>query len=233
MTSTALREQIKAVLLAPLPAAAANALLSLWRKYYWWRKTRVVPRKNRKIARALVERGRPVKLELGSWKRPGRVDWTFSDIGGSGDIQLDLTQPIPFPDNSIECIYSSHLLEHFSYPHPMLDLLQECRRILKPGGEFSIAVPNARIFLDAYHSADTFLVSKFCSHDIGLEYKTKIDYVNFIAYLGGEHKHLFDSENLPAILSEAGFRDARIRPFDESLDLEVRRHESIYASGHK
>ena len=160
-------------------------------------------------------------------------DWISSDIGGSGDIQLDFTQPIPFPDDSVEIIYSSHVLEHFSFPHPMLDLLRECRRILKPEGTFSIAVPDARIFLNAYANPTGFNRELFCGYDVGLTYQSKIDYVNFIAYMAGDHKHLFDEENLVAVLSQAGFRDVSLREFDPALDLPIRKHESIYAIGRK
>ena len=189
--------------------------------------------RNRRIVREIVRRGLPIRLELGSWKRAGMEDWITSDINGNGDLQLDLSQPIPFPDNSIDKIYSSHLLEHFSYPTPMLDLLQECNRILKPGGIFSIAVPNVRIFLDAYYDDQKFDKGKYCTYDVGLTYKSPMDYVNFIAYLGGEHKHLFDGETLVNILQEAGFNDVNLREFDPSMDLNERRHESIYAEGVK
>jgi predicted SAM-dependent methyltransferase len=233
MNFTRPKSAAKAFLLAMLPASAVNIVLSPWRKFYWWRKNRIVPGRNKNIARAIVARGQPIKLELGSWTRPGREDWTFCDLGGNGDLQLDLTQPIPFPDDSVERIYSSHLLEHFSYPHPMLDLLGECHRILQRGGELRIAVPNARIFLEAYLSSKPFDVQRYCSYDVGLSLKSKIDYVNFIAYMGSDHKHLFDVENLVEVLSQAGFREVHIGEFDPSIDLEERRHESIYAVAHK
>lgn len=216
-----------------LPDTAINLISIPWRKFYWWRRTRISPSRNRRVIAALVSSGKPINLELGSWRRDGLDDWVFSDLGGGGDVQLDLVKPIPFPDSSVDRIYSSHLLEHFSFPHPMLDLLRECHRILKPGGEFSIAVPNARIFLDAYANPNGFEAKKYCSHDVGLTYKNKIDYVNFIAYLGGEHKHLFDIDNLPSVLTEAGFQNARVRDFDPSLDLEERKHESIYAIAYR
>jgi predicted SAM-dependent methyltransferase len=160
-------------------------------------------------------------------------DWVATDINGNGDLQLDLTQPIPFPDNSIEKIYSSHLIEHFAYPSPMLDLLRECIRILKPGGVFSIAVPNARIFLEAYMDDGDFDREKFCSLDVGLTYKTRIDYVNFVAHMGGEHRHLFDEENLLEILEEAGFAHVKLREFESPMDRDDRRRDSVYAEGRK
>jgi predicted SAM-dependent methyltransferase len=210
-----------------------NVILKLWRTLYWFQRRQISPRKNKKIVRKLVEKKSPIKLELGSPKRLGMEDWIASDINKGGDIQLDFTQPIPFPDNSVDCIYSSHVLEHFSYPNTMLNLLRECHRILKVGGSLSIAVPNAKIFLDAYACGDLFEKNKYCSYDVGLKYKYKIDYVNFIAYMGGDHKHMFDEENLVGVLEEAGFGKAKIRDFDPSIDLEVRRHESIYAEGIK
>lgn len=212
-----------------LPSSVLNATVALWRKVYWWRRKRISPRRNRRVVAEILRRGGAIELELGSGKRPGMEDWIASDIGGGGDIQLNLTQPIPFPDNSVDRIYTSHVLEHFSYPSPMLDFLRECKRILKKGGSLSIAVPDAGIFLDAYMHPDSFEKEKYCTWDVGLSYKNRIDFVNFIAYMGGDHKHMFDEENLMSVLKEAGFRDVRIRGFDPEVDLQYRQHESIYA----
>jgi predicted SAM-dependent methyltransferase len=228
-TRRGVKSLVKGILATCLPASAVEKVLLPWRKLYWYRRLRLDPKKNARIAARIVASGKPIKLELGSWKRPGMEDWIASDLGGGGDIQLDFTQPFPFPDNSIEKIYSSHVLEHFSYPNQMLPLLQECLRILKPGGIFSIAVPNARLFLDAYFDDANFDRATFLGYDVGLKYRSKIDYLNFIAYMGGEHKHLFDGDGLVEVLRESGFRDARLRDFDPLIDLEVRRHESIYA----
>src|ERR1043166_2013518 len=111
----------------------------------------------------------------------------------------------------------------------MLELLRDCHRVLKPGAPLKIAVPNARLFLDAYHEPSSFDREKFFSYEVGLHYTSRIDVVNFIAYLGGEHRFMFDEDNLPRVLEEAGFRDARVREFDPSIDLERRRHESLCA----
>lgn len=225
------RHVVKSCLWRMFPDRVAESILRRWRQVYWWNKGRIRPARNRRVVREAIGSGLPINLELGSWKRPKMEGWITSDINGSGDLQLDLTHAIPFPDDSVEKIYSSHLLEHFSYPSPMLDLLQECRRILKPCGVFSIAVPDARLFLDAYYDDRQFEREKFCAYDVGLTYKNRMDYVNFIAYLGGEHKHLFDRENLITILQEVGFSEVTLRNFDPLIDLEERRHESIYAQG--
>jgi predicted SAM-dependent methyltransferase len=208
-----------------LPAPA----IALYRRLYWWSHRRPRPVLARRKIRRLLATKAPLKLELGSGPRIGMEDWTSVDLNIGADIQWDLSTPLPFPANSIDAIYSSHMLEHFTYPTPMLSLLRDCHRILKPGGSFSVAVPNARLFLAAYEQPEGFDVAKFCSHDVGLHFTSPIDVVNFIAYLGGEHRFMFDERNLPLVLEEGGFRSAEIRQFDPSTDLEQRRHESIYA----
>ena len=108
------------MLVGSLPKHVAEKVLTPWRKLYWWQQMRNTKRRTSRIAAAIVRSGKPIKLELGSGKRPGMEDWIAADLGGSGDIQLDFTQPMPFPNGFVEQIYSSHVLEHFSYPHPLL-----------------------------------------------------------------------------------------------------------------
>lgn len=228
-----IRETVRKSLAAVLPQRVSDAGLAVWRRAYWATRRWALARRDRATIPELLHAGRPIRLELGSPKREGMEDWVASDIHGGGDLALDLAAPLPFPDDSVQAIYSSHVLEHFAYPAPMLGLLRECRRILVPGGEFAVAVPNARIFLEAYANPEGFDRRRFCTHDVGLRYTSRIDCVNFIAYMGGDHRHLFDDENLVAVLAEAGFREVRLRDFDPRVDLAARRHESIYASGVK
>ncbi len=231
--SVTTRAKVQRLLLAVLPESVVDDGLALWRSIYWKRRNSISSRKNRRTVARMIETGEPIRLELGSPKREGMENWVATDINGGGDLKVDFTRPLPFPDNSVQRIYSSHVLEHLSYPHPMVDFLRECRRILEPGGEISIAVPNARIFLEGYLRPTEFDIARYCTHDVGLAYKSRIDVVNFIAYMGGDHKHMFDEQSLQIILTEAGFTNVSLRDFDGRLDLAARRHESIYAAGIK
>lgn len=216
-----------------IKSALGETFLIHWRRFYWWNKSRINPAKNKRIIRSFLKERSVINLELGTSKRPEMVGWIASDINGNGDLKLDFTKPIPFPDESVDRIYSSHVLEHFSYPNPMLTFLSECHRILKKGGEFSIAVPDAELFLKGYFDPENFDKDALCAWDTGLNYSSPIDYVNFIAYLGGEHKHLFDRQNLNDILEEVGFKQVSARKFDPSIDLKYREYGSIYAIGLK
>jgi predicted SAM-dependent methyltransferase len=188
--------------------------------------------RNVPVIQALLENTAPIQLELGAGGR--RITgWTAIDHQGDCDLCLDLSQPLPFPDRSVKQIYSSHVFEHFSYPHPMQDLLAECYRVLQPGGYFKIAVPDAAIYLNGYAGSKDFDPEKFCLYKPAYHYHSKIDFVNYIAYMAGHHRHLFDADNLVAILSEVGFQQVRLTEFDRTLDIEERHYESIYAEGTK
>ena len=218
---------------AVLPGRLFTAALNLRRRVYWWNRRRARPLQARRIVTSLVESGRPFTVELGAARREGVADWVTLDLNGTADIRHDLTRPLPFPDASVDRVYSSHVLEHFTYPTELLPLLRECLRVLKPGGVISAAVPNARVYLDAYFRPEGFDRARFCAYEVGLHYTSRIDVVNFVAYLGGEHKFLFDEENLPRVLQEAGFRDARLRPFDPAIDVPEREYDSLYAEARK
>ena len=188
-------------------------------------------RKRRCIKKIAYGRER-VCLEIGSSEvRPG---WFTMDIGVKADIHHDLLKGIPLPDNSVDQLYCSHLLEHFSYRN-LIELLGACKRVLKPGGSFKISVPNAEIYLKAYSEPEKFSKDKYCVWKPGLNYFSPIDYVNYMAYMEGEdgainHRHLFDEKNIVGILKTAGFKDVGIRDFEPGLDPDKRRYESIYVS---
>jgi predicted SAM-dependent methyltransferase len=187
---------------------------------------------SRLIVRKLLKSGDPIKLELGSGKKRGANGWTTLDRTPGCDLYCDLAKGIPFPDQSVTAIYSSHVFEHLTYKEAQI-LLDECLRVLIPGGKFSICVPNARLYLSAYVNNRDITDERFFEYRPAYNRTTRMDYVNYVAYMDGEHKYMFDEENLVYILRQKGFKNARLRSFDKSLDREARDHESIYAEGFK
>lgn len=183
-------------------------------------------RRARRLQEKLLSQNQPVQLELGSTKP--RKCWITVDMSEGADLILDLTKPLPFPDSAVDKIYSSHLLEHFHYPD-IIALLNECYRVLKNGGSFSVCVPDAAIYVNAYCSREEFDVKTFCVYEPAFHYYSKIDLVNYIAYMGGHHKHMWDRENLVGVLRSIGFQRVTLRDFDPELDLKERAYESIYA----
>ena len=184
-----------------------------------------------KIRRLLAER-LEISIEVGSGSKKGKGEWITIDLNEESDLQWNLVKGIPFPDQSINKIYSSHFFEHLSYKETQL-FLDECKRVLKPNGKFLICVPNARLYLMAYASGEVLDPNTFFGHEPAYNHTTRMDYVNYTAYMDGEHKYMFDEENLIHILNAKGLRNAHLRPFDPELDMIERDFESIYAEAEK
>ena len=183
-------------------------------------------------ARLFFDKRRVNRLEIGPGGVKTKEGFITSDLSFRTDFPYDLRLGLPFPDESLDLIYSEHVLEHFRYPD-LVALLRDCYRTLKPNGVFSLAVPNARIYLEAYSHPETFDARTYCTYDTGLSLRTPIDYVNYMSYMGGEHRHMFDEESILALLGQIGLREVRLRPFDPALDQPERRYESLYAQGVK
>jgi len=173
-----------------------------------------------------------IYLEIGAGEKKGKNDWVTLDLNMKSDICWDLRQGIPFPDESIHKIYSSHLFEHLYFQEGQT-LLDECFRVLVKGGIFSICVPNSRLYIEAYLNGNELDRSKFFRVESVYNNTSRIDYVNYTAYMGKAHKYMFDEENLVAILEKKNFRNVHLREFDPQLDKQERDCLSIYAEAQK
>ena len=151
----------------------------------------------------------------------------------------DLATGIPFPSDSIDVVYHSHVLEHLDR-NVANTFLTEVKRVLKPGGIHRIVVPDFERAVAEYarHLAQ-------CERDPA-EMARHDDYVAGIleqsvqreAYgtslqrpirrflenallgdarrRGQTHQWMYDRFNLSARLAEAGYRDPRRVTFDTS-----------------
>lgn len=175
----------------------------------------------------LLESSHTIKLELGSGSKRGVDGWTTVDLYGA-DINWDLRHGIPLPNESVDRIYSSHLLEHIPYQQ-LICFLRECRRVMKAEAEFLVCVPNARLYIDAYKEGRIFRSKDTWWKPGIVNTGSLMDQLNYVAYMRDEHKYMFDEENLINTLLQAKFSKVNIREFDEKLDLPERKNSSIYA----
>jgi len=180
----------------------------------------------------LINERKTIYLEIGAGNKKGKNGWITLDLTPDCDIYWDLNKGLPFTDESICKIYSSHVFEHFTFKEGQR-LLDECLRVLKIGGIFSICVPNAKLWIDAYSNNKSLNITQFFGYKLAYTNISQIDYVNYIAYMDGHHKYMFDEKNLIIILKRKGFRNVRLRNFDPNLDLKERNYGSIYAEAQK
>ena len=102
-----------------------------------------------------------MKLNIGSGFVKGAKEmdgWTCIDFAyepnqteWQGDytyIKHDLTTiPWPVGEDSADCIFASHIFEHFTYDQ-VLPVIRECHRVLKVGHPIRIICPDPRIFVN-------------------------------------------------------------------------------------
>ena len=176
-----------------------------------------------------IWRSSQTQLEIGSGPTK-RAGWMTLDTCKGADIYWDLRYKTPFKESSFDRVYCSHVLEHFSYQN-LIKLLSEVHRILRPNGEFLIAVPDASIYVDAYIGKRD--AAELMQYKPAIASDKSMDVLNYIFYMDGHHKFMFDSENLAFHCGAAGFVSCISRPFDPTLDMTARDYESLYMSCRK
>ena len=96
-------------------------------------------------------------LNIGCGRRY-HEDWVNLDLETSDPsvIRHDVNEGIPFEDGRFAAVYHSHILEHLE-PADGRKLIQECYRVLKPGGILRVVVPDleciARLYLETHQEA--------------------------------------------------------------------------------
>lgn len=78
-------------------------------------------------------------------------DWINADLTSRHPrvIPCDLTWGLCFRSASLDAVYASHVLEHLDRDKAPA-LLEECRRVLRPGGVLRIAVPDFEVMARLY-----------------------------------------------------------------------------------
>jgi SAM-dependent methyltransferase len=90
------------------------------------------PRRVVAIAAPLKSPGLKINLGCGSNKLDGWQNF---------DSQIDISKPLPFPENSADYIFAEHVVEHVDY-YGAIAFFKECHRVIKPCGVVRIAVPS-------------------------------------------------------------------------------------------
>jgi predicted SAM-dependent methyltransferase len=110
-------------------------------------------------------------------------------------------------------------------------VLREVHRLLRPSAEFLIPVPDASLYVEAYlgkRDADELM-----QYEPAIASRKSMDVLNYIFYMDGHHKFMFDFENLAFHCGAAGFVRCESRPFDPFIDIAARDYESLYMSCRK
>jgi SAM-dependent methyltransferase len=152
----------------------------------------------------------------------------------------NLAKGIPFPSDSVDVVYHSHLLEHLDRA-VVRQFLLEIHRVLKPGGILRIVIPDFEKLCKTYlshlticeHDAeesskhDAYIASiiEQCVRKEGTGAREQPPLRRFIenAVIGdararGEtHQWMYDRISLISLLNNLGFRNTQLQAFNSSL----------------
>lgn len=142
----------------------------------------------------------PLNLHIGG--KQAHPDWKILDVLERPEVDYvgnaaDLSQ---FADNSIDRIYASHVLEHFFYGlnQELILVLKEWHRVLKPGGELMISVPDLKTLCWLYLNPNMLPLERH--HLMRIIFGGQTNEYDV-------HKVGFDFETLGLYIQETGFSD--------------------------
>jgi len=146
---------------------------------------------------------------------------------------------IPHAGETVDAIYSSHMIEHLDRREAAI-FLAECRRVLKPGGVLRLSAPNLRWSVLEYIEngrADAFVAQLQFDLDRPRGVMGKL---RQLLSGGRGHRWMYDGPSLQELVSDNGFADVEIVPTGQTrlaapgdLDLREREIESVYVEANR
>jgi len=159
-----------------------------------------------------------IKINMGcGWRNFGK-EWVHIDGGNYDHLDYgSITDLSDFEDNSVDLIYSSHVIGYFDRDS-VKGLLLEWKRILKKDGILRIAIPDfcamASLYLKENISIDKFLGPLYGK----MEMKDATIY----------HKTCYDLKSLSFLLTELGFRDILLYDWKKTSHSHFDDHSQAY-----
>jgi len=158
-----------------------------------------------------------VKINIGcGWRNFGE-EWTHIDGGDYSHLDHSDIFLKDYSDNSVDLIYSSHMIEYFDREE-IIVLLEQWHRVLKPNGTLRIAVPDFTSMVELYTSDQIGL-----TNILGPLYG-KMEMGDEVIY----HKTVYDFWDLSEVLTYCGFKDVRKYDWTETEHSEFDDHSQAY-----
>ena len=144
----------------------------------------------------------------------------------------NLFKGVPYPDNSVACIYAGELWEHFEHADAYA-LTKECYRVLKPNGVLRVCVPDGPTFWGRYLEIYNEEMAKpraeqqakpLIAHT-QLFFNEIYTRRRWLGSMGHTHKWNFDEVQLREMFENSGFSSVERMQFRTSRIPDVERVE--------
>jgi len=180
-----------------------------------------------------------MNVDIGGQKKRNDMKgkWKILDCTRSADYVCNLNkEKLPFKDNTIDSIYSSHTLEHIE-PIALPDVLKEMYRVLKPkSGKIRIIVPDCEKAIKWYLEKPEMLRNSGMPARHKYIPDTKMGFLTCWFHTAGRgHKIGFDYELIFTYMKNAGFKKITKRKFNDCSGKDHGRYQnfSIYLEATK
>ncbi len=147
-----------------------------------------------------------------------------------GKIPINMAKKLPFPSNSVDVIFSCHVIEHLYYKQ-FRAFMKESSRILKNRGLHIIMTPSLTRLIDALYNNKELKSKLLKGHEklAGIE----LDAATFLnrmmnTYYG--HKFLHDLESISRVAKASGYSSSRIISIPEITDEIIKNYAKMRES---
>jgi predicted SAM-dependent methyltransferase len=171
---------------------------------------------------------RKLQIACGSNVLPG---WLNTDLNPTKEIMfLDATKRLPFGHCTFDYIFTEHFIEHLKYRTGM-QLVQECYRILKPGGRLRISTPDLIFLIKLHEENKTEVQKRYIKWEVDRYNPDRIYADTFVInnFVRGDHKFIYDYKTLKNLLNKCRFAEIERYEPGESHDKNLR---GIECHGH-
>ncbi|MDH3402346.1 MAG: methyltransferase domain-containing protein [Acidobacteriota bacterium] len=197
--------------------------------------------RDERIARSYLASAGTRKLQIGCGPRilPG---WLNADYHPKTRdvLHLDATRRLPFADGVFDYVFSEHMIEHVAFAQGR-KMIEECFRVLAPGGTVRISTPDLAFLIDLYRPDEvparrrSPLQEEFLRHFLATEIEHRgrnapEDYDTFLInkfVRAWGHEFLYDEKTLRYVLEASGFGEVTRCAVSESAHGDLRELENV------
>ena len=171
-----------------------------------------------------------IKLHLGCGRNllDGWINTDFNTAKFRGSDFLDVTEKFPYDDNSVDYVFSEHMIEHISYQDGKF-MIEESFRVLKSGGKIRISTPDLKFLINLYTEDKTDLQKRYIDYSVNhASYNVSIGTDTFIInnfVRDWDHTFIYDEKTLKSLFESVGFSDVKSYLITESEDENLKNLE--------